>query len=157
MSACYCGRCTGCRAAWEAGERSEPPEPPELPCALGYAAMCTECEARGQCAADPAPTEACTCNGVAVLKCQRDCEAAPQHNPTAETERDALRERCEFLVAACRDAQSLASRYGWALKAIADMDAAGQRADDLGRAARMARDTLLGKEPAAASSRKAGD
>lgn len=57
---------------------------------------------------------------------------------------DALQERYDFVLAACRDAQDIASRYGWALRAIADMDPEGARADDLGRAARAARDALLG-------------
>lgn len=60
-------------------------------------------------------------------------------------ERDALQERYDFVLAACREAQDLASRYGWALREIADMDPHGQRADDLGRAARVARSALLGK------------
>lgn len=35
---------------------------------------------------------------------------------------EALQERCDFLLAACRDAQRLASRYGWALNKIARGD-----------------------------------
>lgn len=56
----------------------------------------------------------------------------------------APQERYDFVLAACRDAQTLASRYGWALSEIAGMDADGKRADDLGRAARIARNALLG-------------
>jgi hypothetical protein len=66
---------------------------------------------------------------------------------------DALQERYDFVLAACRDAQTLASRYAWALREIADMDPSGQRADDLGRAARAARGALLGAAGAKGSSR----
>lgn len=57
-----------------------------------------------------------------------------------------LQERAYFLLAACRDVQDRASCYGWALKAIADMDPTKQRADDLGRAARIAREALRGPD-----------
>lgn len=81
------------------------------------------------------------------------CNCCGAHGPYADSEADAasawsaaagVQERYDFVLAACRDAQDMASRYAWALREIADMDPTGQRADDFGRATRAARAALLG-------------
>lgn len=68
------------------------------------------------------PTEACICNGPEVLKCTRDCEAAPQHNPTpADRVAASLRELLNLC--ALGDVDENTEALGWG-EAIREANAA---------------------------------